>query len=73
MTSLPPEPTDIEHEGENVNEAALRSYLSKIGKTYQTGYATEHTYRSNLKELVESLFPGVTATKMPYQMLCNGT
>ena len=57
MTSQPPQTTDIGHEGENVNEAVLQRYLRKIEKAYQTGYSTEHTYRSSLKELVESLFP----------------
>ena len=71
MTSQLPEPTNIGHEGENVNEAVLRSYLSKIEKAYQTGYSTEHTYRSSLKELLESLFPGVIATNEPKRIKCG--
>ncbi len=71
MTSQPPEPTDNEHEGENVNEAVLRRYLHKIEKAYQTGYSTEHTYRSSLKELLESLFPGVIATNEPKRIKCG--
>lgn len=57
--------------GENVNEAALRSYLKKIEKAYQTGNATEHTYRAALQELLETLFPGVTATNEPKRVACG--
>ncbi len=71
MTTQPPQTTDIEHEGENVNEAAIRNYLKKIEKAYQTGYATEHTYRSSLKELVESLFAGVNAMNEPKRIKCG--
>src|SRR5260370_18900402 len=71
MTSQPTEPTDNEDEGENVNEAVLRRYLHKIEKDYQTGYSTEHTYRSSLKELLESLFPGVIATNEPKRIKCG--
>src|SRR5947207_3308845 len=58
-------------EEENVSEAALRSYLKKIEKVYQTGNATEHTYRSDLKELIETLFPGITATNEPKHITCG--
>ncbi len=54
-----------------MNEAALRSYLRMIKKAYQTGNATEHTYRSNLKELVETLYPGVIATNEPKRIKCG--
>jgi len=48
-----------------VSEAVLRDYLRKIEKAQQAGNATEHTYRSYLKELLETLYPDVTATNEP--------
>ncbi|HYT41490.1 MAG TPA: hypothetical protein VEP90_04040, partial [Methylomirabilota bacterium] len=58
-------------EEENVSEAALRGYLKKIEKVYQAGNATEYTYRSDLKELIETLFPGITATNEPKHIKCG--
>src|SRR6266487_261682 len=49
----------------------LRNYLRKIEKVYQTGNATEHTYRSTLKELLETLFPGISATNEPKRIKCG--
>ena len=42
-----------------------RLYLRGIEAALQRGNATEHTYRSSLKTLVETLFPGLTATNEP--------
>ena len=54
-----------------MSEAVLRNYLRKIEKVYQTGNATEHTYRSALQELIETLFPGITATNEPKHIKCG--
>jgi len=54
-----------------VSEALLRSYLRKIEKVYQAGNATEYTYRSALQELIEALYPGVTATNEPKRIKCG--
>ena len=54
-----------------MSEAALRSYLKKIEKVYQSGNATEHTYRPDLKELLQNLFPGITATNEPKRISCG--
>ncbi len=54
-----------------MSEAMLRNYLRKIEKVYQTGNATEHTYRSTLKELLETLFPGISATNEPKRIKCG--
>ncbi len=70
MASLPHTTTMVSEE-ENVSEAALRSYLKKIEKAFQVGNATEHTYRSDLKELIETLFPGITATNEPKHIACG--
>ncbi len=61
-------------QGENLSSQAvvvLRDYLRKIEKAYQTGNATEHTYRPDLKELIETLHPGVTATNEPKRVKCG--
>jgi predicted helicase len=54
-----------------VSEVVLRNYLRKIEKVYQTGNATEHTYRSALQELLETLFPGISATNEPKRIKCG--
>jgi predicted helicase len=54
-----------------VSEAVLRNYLATVQKAYQAGNATEHTHRSALQELLESLFPGVTATNEPKRVKCG--
>src|SRR5260221_10266383 len=48
-----------------MSELALRAYLKGIEQTYRNGNATEHTYRPNLKGLLEALYPGITATNEP--------
>lgn len=50
---------------------AINDYLKKIDKAYSAGNATEHTYRPALKELLESMLPGVTATNEPKQQECG--
>jgi N-6 DNA Methylase len=54
-----------------VSEVVLRNYLRKIEKIYQAGIATEHTYRSDLKELLQNLYPGITATNEPKHIKCG--
>ena len=54
-----------------MSEALLRNYLRKIENVYQSGIATEHTYRSVLQELLEALYPGVTATNEPKRIKCG--
>src|SRR5438874_1076703 len=49
----------------------LRNYLRKIPPPPPPPNATEHTYRPNLKDLSESLFPGVTATNEPKRIKCG--
>ena len=54
-----------------MSEGVLRNYLRKIEKVYQSGNATEHTYRPDLKELLQNLFPGITATNEPKRISCG--
>ena len=55
------------HEGEKrmSAEADLRDYVARVERAYRDGNATEHTYRPDLKTLLEHLAPGTTATNEP--------
>jgi len=54
-----------------MSDDALHSYLRQIEATYRQGNATEHTYRSHLKNLVETLGTGITATNEPKRVACG--
>ncbi len=54
-----------------MSEAVLRNYLAKVQQAYQAGNATEHTHRPTLKALVETIFPGMTATNEPKRVACG--
>ena len=49
----------------------VHEYLRAIEKKLVLGDATEHTHRSALEALVESLIPGVTATNEPKHIECG--
>ena len=49
----------------------IKSYLAKIDREFKTGRATEHTHRPALKDLIESLDPGVSATNEPKRVECG--
>ncbi len=51
--------------------APLRAYILSIEKALSGGNATEHTYRPFLKNLVESLADGITATNEPRREACG--
>jgi predicted helicase len=50
---------------------AISDYLKKIEKAYAAGNATEHTHRPALKELMESIAAGITATNEPRRVKCG--
>jgi len=50
---------------------AFNTYIRTI-KELALGNATEHTHRSALKSLVESLSDGVVATNEPRRVACGG-
>jgi predicted helicase len=50
---------------------SLRSYVRDIERTYRLGNATEHSYRSHLKQLIEALTPGIVATNEPRRIACG--
>jgi len=46
-------------------------YISKINAIYQTGQATEHSYRPALQAYLEALLPDITATNEPKRQKCG--
>jgi predicted helicase len=50
---------------------AISDYLKKIEKAYTAGNATEHTHRPALKELMENMAAGITATNEPRRVKCG--
>ena len=54
-----------------MSETALHDYLSAIEKDYQSGQATEHTYRGALKALLEALDANVFARNEPKRIKCG--
>lgn len=46
-------------------------YIANINKRYKLGNATEHTYRGDLQQLIESLVPGISATNEPTRQSCG--
>jgi predicted helicase len=46
-------------------------YLENINKRYKLGNATEHTFRGDLQQLIESLAPGIAATNEPKRQSCG--
>jgi len=46
-------------------------YLENITKRYNLGNATEHTFRGDLQQLIESLIPEISATNEPKRQKCG--
>lgn len=46
-------------------------YLDKITQRYQLGNATEHTFRGDLQQLIESIVPDIAATNEPKRIKCG--
>ncbi|MBE2189241.1 MAG: N-6 DNA methylase, partial [Candidatus Kapabacteria bacterium] len=46
-------------------------YLNNINKRYKLGNATEHTFRGDLQQLIESLVPTIRATNEPKRQSCG--
>ena len=43
----------------------LSQYIESVNKHYQSGYATEHTYRGDFAELIKGLVQGIHITNEP--------
>lgn len=49
----------------------LEQYIQNIDKRYRLGNATEHTFRGDLQQLVESLVQDIRATNEPKRQSCG--
>jgi hypothetical protein len=49
----------------------IQTYLNQIERAYIRGDAAEHTHRPYLKNLVESIQSGITATNEPKRIACG--
>lgn len=48
-----------------------QEYIESINKRYKQGNATEHTFRGDLQQLIESLAPAIRATNEPKRQSCG--
>ena len=49
----------------------LEQYIANINQAYKRGTATEHTYRGDLKQLLESIVSDIIATNEPKRISCG--
>ncbi|MBN2237632.1 MAG: N-6 DNA methylase [Bacteroidales bacterium] len=49
----------------------LDQYIFNINQRYKLGNATEHTFRGDLQQLIESIVPDVRATNEPKRQSCG--
>ena len=49
----------------------IEQYIDSINKRYKLGNSTEHTFRGDLQQLLESLVPEIRATNEPKRQSCG--
>ncbi len=49
----------------------IAQFVSDVSKTYETGNATEHSYRASLENLLSSIDPGTEALNEPKHVDCG--
>jgi very-short-patch-repair endonuclease len=49
----------------------LNEYIENISKRYNLGNSTEHTFRGDLQQLLESIVPDISATNEPKRIKCG--
>ena len=49
----------------------IENYIDNINQRYKLGNATEHTFRGDLQQLLESLVPNIRATNEPKRQKCG--
>ena len=49
----------------------IKKYIGNINEIYKSGNATEHTFRSDLQQLIEKLVPEIKATNEPKRQSCG--
>ncbi len=50
---------------------SIDEYIANINKEFRRGIATEHTYRGDLKVLIESIIPQISVTNEPKRQSCG--
>ena len=49
----------------------IENYIDNINQRYKLGNATEHTFRGDLQQLIESVVPEIRATNEPKRQSCG--
>ncbi|MBZ0242648.1 MAG: DNA methyltransferase, partial [Bacteroidales bacterium] len=49
----------------------IDQYIENINRRYRLGNATEHTFRGDLQQLLESIAPAIRATNEPKRQSCG--
>jgi len=49
----------------------IQQYIDNLNQRYKLGNATEHTFRGDLQQLLESLVPDIRATNEPKRQSCG--
>ena len=49
----------------------IQEYINSVNSRFQRGNATEHTYRGDLQQLLESLVSGIDVTNEPQRQACG--
>lgn len=49
----------------------IQQYIDSISKRYKLGNSTEHTFRGDLQQLIETLVPEIRATNEPQRQACG--
>ena len=49
----------------------LNEYIDNISKRYKLGNSTEHTFRGDLQQLIETIVPEIAATNEPRRISCG--
>lgn len=49
----------------------IHQYIESVNSRYKLGLSTEHTFRGDLQQLIESILPNVKATNEPKRQLCG--
>ena len=49
----------------------IKEYLNNLNNHFKRGIATEHTFRGDLQQLLESIVPQIKATNEPRRIGCG--
>ncbi len=49
----------------------LNEYIDNVSKRFKLGNSTEHTFRGDLQQLIETIIPNVAATNEPKHISCG--